>query len=72
MVKHSYLFSLINSLQFLIEKKKLEFKYFVPSHTTICIHYLQLSNKHVADFQTFNFFFCHQKLFSFKTKIPIK
>lgn len=55
MVKHSYLFSLINSLQLLIEKN-LEFKYSVPSHTTICIQYLQLSNKHGADFQTFNFF----------------
>lgn len=56
MVKHSYLFSLINSLQFLIEKN-LAFKYFAPSHTTICIHYLQLPNTHVADLQTFNFFF---------------
>lgn len=72
MVKHSYLFSLINSLQFLIEKKKtLGFKYSAPSHTTICIHYLQLSNKHGADFQTFNLFFFNQKLFSLKTEISV-
>lgn len=74
MVKHSYLFSLINSLQFLVEKKNqktLGFKYSAPSHTTICIHYLQLSNKHGVDFQTFNLLLFNQKLFSFKTEISI-